>query len=250
MSMSIRLYRSLQAFVLMAICLFLAAKLISGKLDLYINLRFAPLTVFAIIALVLMVYALMRYPKAQLDGSDHHEHDHEHTHSISFYALVFLLLPVLIGILIPSRPLDATAASTRGVNVSAPMVGSASQTHPFEEAADQRNILDWIRIFNSESDLTPYLGQTAHVIGFVYKYQPLAENQFLVSRFVVTCCSADAIAVGMVVNWDQTTALSDNTWVNVKGIVKPYQLDNRPVPLIEATSVESVDQPDPPYLFP
>jgi putative membrane protein len=246
--MTTRLYRSLQAYVLLAICLFLAAKLISGKLSLYINLRFAPLTVFAIIALVLMTYALIRTPKAKLHEDD--DHHHEHTHSFSFYRFLLLLLPVLIGFLIPARPLDAAAASTRGVNVSAPMVGSASQTHPFEEAADQRNILDWIRIFNSETDLSPYLGQTAHVIGFVYKDKRLTENQFLVSRFVITCCSADASAIGMVVNWDQASALSENTWVNVKGAVKSYQLDDQPIPFIEAVSVEPVDQPNPPYLFP
>jgi uncharacterized repeat protein (TIGR03943 family) len=246
--MSTRLNRSLQAFVLLAIALFLAAKLISGKLDLYINLRFAPLTVFAIIALALMAYALMGHPRAENHEDDHH-HENEHTHSISFYALAFLLLPVLIGVLIPSRPLDAAAASTRGVNVSAPMVGS-SQTRPFEAAADQRNILDWIRIFNSERDLTPYLGQTAHVIGFVYKDQRLTENQFLVSRFVITCCSADAVAIGMVVSWDQASTLNENTWVDVKGAVKSYHLDDQPIPLIEASVVKLVDQPDTPYLFP
>jgi putative membrane protein len=245
-----KLYRSFQAFVLLTIASFLTVKLITGKLDLYINLRFAPLTVFAIIVLTLMIYALVRRPKEEFHQDEHHDHQHEHTHSISFSALIVLLIPILIGILIPARPLDAAAASTRGVNVSAPIVSSASQTLAFEGAADQRNVLDWIRIFNRGNDVTTYLGETANVIGFVYKDHRLAENQFLVSRFVITCCAADGFAIGMVVNWEQAGTLNENTWVNVKGAVKPYQLDDQPVPLIEADTVDIVEEPPQPYLFP
>jgi len=32
--------------------------------------------------------------------------------------------------------------------------------------------------------------------------------------------------------------------------VKPYQLEDQPVPLIEADSVEVVEEPPQPYLFP
>jgi uncharacterized repeat protein (TIGR03943 family) len=242
-----RLYRGLQAFILLAIAALLEVKFITGKLDLYINLRFAPLTVFAIIALVLMVYALLRYQKLESEQDDHHN---EHSHAMSVYTLVFLLIPVLIGVLIPARPLDAAAATTRGVNVSAPIVSSASQVQSFEAVADQRNVLDWIRIFNSGIDVTPYIGQTADVIGFVFRDQRLAGNQFLVSRFVITCCAADGLAIGMVVNWDQASALNENEWVRVKGAVKSYQLEGQAIPLIEADSVEVVEEPQQPYLFP
>jgi uncharacterized repeat protein (TIGR03943 family) len=245
-----KLYRAFQAFVLLAIAAFLEAKLLTGKLDLYINVRFAPLTVFAIIALVLMAYALMRYPKEESAEDDHDEHEHSHSHSVSISALVFLLIPVLVGVLIPARPLDAAAATTRGVNVSAPIVSSASQVQSFEAVADQRNILDWIRMFNNGTDVTAYTGETANVIGFVFKDQRLADHQFLVSRFVITCCAADGLAIGMVVNWDQSSTIPENTWVRVKGEVKPYALDGQPVPLIEADAVEVVQEPEQPYLFP
>ena len=242
------LYRALQAFVLLVIAAFLEAKFITGQLDLYINLRFAPLTVFAIIALALMAFALMRYPKVQSE-QDHYD-EHEHSHTISVYMLAVLLVPVLIGVLIPARPLDAAAATTRGVNVSAPIVSSAAQVQSFEAVADQRNVLDWIRVFNSGTEVTPYIGQSADVIGFVFRDQRLKENQFLVSRFVITCCAADGLAIGMVVNWDQTSTLTENTWVRVKGAVEPYQLEGQPVPLIQADSVEIVQEPEQPYLFP
>ena len=243
--MNPRLYRILQAFILSALFAFIGFKLISGTLSLYINMRFAPLTVFGIIALAIMTFVILRHP-----ASEQHEHDDAgHQHAISPGALVILFIPLLIGILIPARPLDATAASTRGMNVSAPMVGS-STTRELQSAADTRNILDWIVIFNSTNDLTPYLGQTARVTGFVYHDPRLPANQFIVSRFVITCCAADASAIGMIVDWGQSAGLTESSWVEVKGPVQASKLGGQPIPLIEASYVQSTPQPPQPYLYP
>jgi len=243
--MSLRLYRFLQSFILLALVVFIGFKLISGTLSLYINMQYMPLTVFGIIMLAIMTFVILRHSE-----SDEHEHnDSNHQHDISPSALVILIVPLLIGILIPVHPLDATAASTRGMNVSAPLVGS-SQTREFQSAADTRNILDWIVIFNSTNDLSPYVGQMARVTGFVYHDPRLPANQFIVSRFVITCCTADASAIGMIVNWDQSATLKESSWVEVKGPVQASKLGGLPIPLIEASYVQSTPQPDQPYLYP
>ena len=135
------------------------------------------------------------------------------------------------------------------MNVSAPLVGTSS-TREFQSAADTRNILDWIVIFNSTDDLSPYVGQTARVTGFVYHDPRLPANQFIVSRFVITCCTADASAIGMIVNWNQSTDLKESSWVEVKGPVQASKLGGQPIPLIEASYVQSTPQPDQPYLYP
>jgi putative membrane protein len=245
--MSHRLYRFLQAFILLALCIFLIDKLLSGKLSLYINIRYAPLTVFGILVLGMMTLALVRDPKTE---HDHQDSNHDHNHSASIRALAILFVPLLIAFLIPSRPLDASAATTRGMNVSAPLIGSSSQTRQFEATADTRNILDWIRIFNSGTDPAPYLGQTAKVTGFVYHDPRLPANQFIVSRFVITCCAADASAIGMIVIWDQSKELADSAWVEVKGPVQSAQLGGQPIPLIQAVLVQPLEQPQEPYLYP
>ena len=245
--MSLRLYRLLQAFLLLAICLFLLDKLLSGKLSLYINIRYAPLTVFGIVVLAMMALTLFREPKTD---HDHQDSNHEHKHSSPTRALIILFVPLLIAVLIPSHPLDAGAASTRGMNVSTPLIGASAQSRQFEAAADTRNILDWIRIFNSGSAPTPYLGQTAHVTGFVYHDPRLPANQFIVSRFVITCCAADASAIGMIVTWDGSKGLKDSAWVEVKGPVQSAQLGGQPIPLIQAILVQAFEQPQEPYLYP
>jgi putative membrane protein len=245
--MSIRHYRFLQAFILLALFMFIGFKLISGTLSLYINMRFMPLTVFGIAMLAIMTFVI--FPRSGSKTEEHDHHDSRGQHDISPSALVILIVPLLIGILIPAHPLDAAAASTRGMNVSAPLVGS-SQTREFQSAADTRNILDWIVIFNSTNDLSPYLGQTARVTGFVYHDPRLPANQFIVSRFVITCCTADASAIGMIVNWNQSAGLTQSSWVEVKGPVQASKLGGQPIPLIEASDVQSTLQPDQPYLYP
>lgn len=243
--MSLRRYRFLQAFILLALVVFIGFKLISGTLSLYINMQYMPLTVFGIIVLALMTFVIIRHPGVESDGHS----DSDHQHDISASALMILMIPLLIGLLIPVHPLDATAASTRGMNVSAPLVGNSS-TREFQSAADTRNILDWIVIFNSTDDLSPYVGQAARVTGFVYHDPRLPANQFIVSRFVITCCTADASAIGMIVNWDQSADLKESSWVEVKGPVQASKLGGQPIPLIEASYVQSTPQPDQPYLYP
>jgi putative membrane protein len=93
-------------------------------------------------------------------------------------------------------------------------------------------------------------GQQADVVGFVYHDARLAEGQFLVGRFTVTCCVADAAAIGMIVIWPPAQALPANAWVRVRGAVSAATLDGRPIPLIAAESVEQVAEPDNPYLYP
>jgi uncharacterized repeat protein (TIGR03943 family) len=226
---------------------FLLDKLLSGTLSLYINIRYAPLTIFGIFVLAIMALALFREPKT---GHDQQGSNHEHEHRTSTRALIILLIPLLIAVLIPSKPLDAGAASTRGMNVSTPLIGASAQSRQFEAAADTRNILDWIRIFNSGSAPTPYLGQTAKVTGFVYHDPRLPANQFIVSRFVITCCAADASAIGMIVTWDQSDALKESAWIEVKGPVQSAELGGQPIPLIQAVLVQPVQQPQEPYLYP
>jgi uncharacterized repeat protein (TIGR03943 family) len=161
-----------------------------------------------------------------------------------------MLVPLLIGVLIPARPLDSSAFATKGFNTNSPLVSADSSAQLFETDSEDRNVLDWLKLFNYETNLAPYIGQKASVIGFVYFDESLSENQFFVSRFVVTCCAADGFAVAMVGEWDQAATLEKDSWVLVKGTVQSITLNDQVVPLIQAESVQVVPAPEQPYLFP
>jgi uncharacterized repeat protein (TIGR03943 family) len=245
--MTNRLYRTLQALALTLLGVFLLEKLLTGKLIWYIHQRFFPLTLLGIVFLLGMGQIAYRAARRLPSHSGEEVSDHEHPRSL--WGLLILLIPLVFGWLLPSQPLSASALDSKGISTSAPLAeGGAPVT--FEAAPDERNILDWVRMFNSGEDLAPALGQTASVIGFVYHEPRLEEGRFMVSRFAIVCCAADAFAIGMVVDWPQAAALPQDAWVKVKGTVSQIAQNGQNVPLIQATSVELVDPPDQPYLFP
>ena len=237
--------------MLFGLFIFFALKAVNGQLTWYINVRFVPLTIFGMIFLGILAQAVFteirRSRQHELEHPDHH---HEHDHSPSTANLWFMLIPLAIGLLIPARPLDSSAFSTKGFNTSAPLVSSDSSARIFETESQERNILDWLKLFNFQDDISEFIGQEASVVGFVYFDENLQADQFYVSRFVVSCCAADGFAIAMPVSWNDSSTLKQDSWVLVRGTIDSITLNGSRAPMVIAESVEAVDIPDQPYLFP
>lgn len=245
-----RMYRSFQGLLLLGMCIFFASKAANGQLTWYINSRFVPLTIFGIIFLAVLAQIIFTEIKRSRQHDDEHDHEHDHDHAPSPVNLWFMLVPLLIGVLIPARPLDSSAFATKGFNTNSPLVSADSSAEIFETESENRNVLDWIRLFNLEENTSQFVGQKASVIGFVYFDETLSENQFFVSRFVVSCCAADGFALAMPVEWSGATAFEQDSWVLVKGTIESITLNDKVAPLIVADSVIAAPIPSQPYLFP
>jgi putative membrane protein len=251
--MSLRSYRILQALILFGLGIMFFQKFITDKLYYYINERFFWLVILAAAGLIILGAVLLE-SRAETQDHDHNEgHDHDHTHASGGkrWVLVIVAIPLALGYLIPANPLDANLIQSRGISNEA--IFSANQGQggiELNAPADQRTILDWIRAFNYSQDPAELQGETADVIGFVYHDPRLAEGQFLVGRLTVTCCVADAFAIGMVVEWPEAEQLKDNSWVHVRGPIQVLELDDVTLPLIVAESVKDTAPPAKPYLYP
>jgi putative membrane protein len=88
------------------------------------------------------------------------------------------------------------------------------------------------------------------VIGFVYRDPRFAENQFMVARFTITCCVADALAIGLVTEADDAADLPDDSWVRVEGTFAEGTLDGDAMPVLVAETVTPIEPPEHPYLYP
>jgi uncharacterized repeat protein (TIGR03943 family) len=258
--MSTRVYRILQGSILLGLGWLLFNKFLTGKLYYYINARFFALVFLAAAGFLLLGYVLLthRHTHTEAEGGNHappHDHHHEgHTHSQaghSPWSLVIVAIPLLLGLVIPPQPLDSGVIQSRGLaNESLLGNDSTGDSVELSQPADQRTILDWIRAFNYADDPTEFTGQTADVIGFVYHDPRLPDEQFLVGRLAITCCVADAFAIGMVVAWPEATELTESAWVHVRGPVEPLELEGSTLPLIRAESIKPTDPPNQPYIFP
>src|SRR5690242_2836291 len=158
--MSTRRYRLFQALIFLGLFLFLIAKMINTQVLWYINKRFIILTEIGIV--LLLVLALRLFLETRFVRTSHQDEEHgPHDHQPSFVNLWILSIPLLIGILIPAKPLESTAVSAKGLTTTSALISSNSSSHPFETESEQRNVLDWVKLFYFEKDLKPYVGQKA-----------------------------------------------------------------------------------------
>jgi len=253
--MSLRTYRWLQLGLTAALGAYLVARLLTGTIYYYINERFAALILAgAVIAFGLAygAWAGRRVPDvADLDPGLPPALDpvEARARRSRIWRVGMMSVPLVIGLGLPARPLGAGAIDTRGLNANAPLSASGNAQR-LEIAPEQRTILDWVRAVNYADDPDTVRGLPADVIGFVYHDPQLGTDRFMVARFMVTCCAADAAAVAAAVIWPDATGLVDNTWVRVRGTLDVTSYAGRPLPLIDAVSVEPTSEPDHPYMYP
>ncbi|SPF56630.1 conserved hypothetical protein [Candidatus Desulfosporosinus infrequens] len=102
------------------------------------------------------------------------------------------------------------------------------------------------------------------ITGFVYKDPKLAKNQFVISRFVITCCIVDATPIGIIVESPDALELKADTWVEVEGVLQKriiggaaniesvhnFHETEDGVPYLVVSGCKIVATPKDPYLAP
>jgi putative membrane protein len=246
--MSPKLDALLKSVVLAASGLMLYQKISAGTLAFYINKRFewlifAGMLIYLALALTLVYRLLMPATPRPVPATI------TRNSGTSWFAVLLLALPALVGFVAPARPLGASAISSRGIGLQSAPAGPGNSLQ--RTTSGPKNILDWLRMISTVGDPTQLAGQQADVVGFVYRNDPrFAKNQFMVSRFSVSCCVADAAALGLIVETDQLDQFKQDQWVRVVGRFKTGEFANEKVPVISAEKIEPTEQPDQPYLYP
>ncbi|MBE0341444.1 TIGR03943 family protein, partial [Paenibacillus sp. 28ISP30-2] len=93
-------------------------------------------------------------------------------------------------------------------------------------------------------------GKKMQVTGFVYKDGSLPGNGlFAVGRFLVMCCTADAMPFGIIVQSKKAPSFDKDTWVTIEGTLHATQKGNVPVLEIRSEKITAVAQPESPYVY-
>lgn len=236
--------------ILFGLSLYFAYNIISGNLTNYVNERFGWLSYLAVV-LFLGLGAASYMALRRGEHVHHHAHeghgdhdDHSHAH-IGWGIIAVATVPLLLGVLVPSRPLGAEAVDN--ISITPLTFGAANilSKDPLE-----RNVLDWLRVFSHGDTPAAFNGEQADVVGFVYREPDFPENHFMVARFTVSCCVADASAIGLPVYIADAGNVKDGDWVRVKGGFESGQFNQTETPILVAQNVETVTQPEHPYLYP
>jgi uncharacterized repeat protein (TIGR03943 family) len=166
------------------------------------------------------------------------------------YATRLLLVPVLLGLAVPPRPLGADALVQQSPTLNRVAQRSSESPIPDIQNTQAWTLYDWAVVASVDPLLV--VNQPAGVEGFVVQNPVLnvPDGQFMLARYVLNCCTADAGGVGMRVAWTNGQDLPNDQWVRVTGTVRTIEIDGIVHPLLVAQSVRVIAVPDQPYLTP
>ena len=155
-----------------------------------------------------------------------------------------MVVPVLLVVSLPPATLGTFSAGKRagfsgvGVTTTASDIGSGELTLVDVAAAQTTP--------EGEKALAKRAGDSVDFVGFVTRYDDTPADEFLLTRYVVTCCVADATVAQVRVVNVTPGAFADNDWVDVTGTIYPL---GREV-IVNASAVDGVARPAKPYLTP
>ncbi|MNM81884.1 hypothetical protein D3C81_938990 [compost metagenome] len=189
--------------------------------------------------------------------------------NISIYGL--FLFPLLLGILLPDQALGSMAAAKKGMTLGSPAL-SSDQLSTMFKAPDKYNvefaeiakiiyqqkiievkpevyseIIGAIELFKDQ-----FVGKKIKISGFVYADQSLKQDhEFILGRFLVQCCTADANPFGVLIITDQSIeSLQKDSWIEVQGVLRTELREGKEIIAISAEQITQISRPDTPYVYP
>lgn len=99
-------------------------------------------------------------------------------------------------------------------------------------------------------DINKFKGRNIELKGFVYKEDGLAQNQLVISRFLITHCVADASIIGFLSEIPEASSIDEDTWVEANGVLDTITYNGLELPFIKITNWTKISAPKEPYLYP
>ncbi|MBA3690077.1 MAG: TIGR03943 family protein [Actinobacteria bacterium] len=159
--------------------------------------------------------------------------------------LTLMILPVLVVLVLPPATLGnfSAAKKTRFSSVNLRTfygeITSTSEITLLSVAAGQTSDA-------GAEALAKRAGSDVDFVGFVTRYPDTPADELLLTRYVITCCVADATITQVRVVNVPPGRFEPNQWIEVKGQIYPL---GREV-IVNASSVAGVPRPAKPYLTP
>ena len=170
-------------------------------------------------------------------------HEEPFTRSEALGYLV-LILPVLVVFVLPPTALTSYAASRRSGISGAGFVTSAGDV-----ASGDLSLVDLagaMRTDEGQAALADRAGDEVSFTGLVSRDASTPADEFTLTRFVVSCCVADALSVQVRVASVPPGRFEKDQWVRVTGNFYPLAQEA----IVDATEIVEVQRPKKPYISP
>ena len=196
-----------------------------------------------LLILVVLFVVAFRRKRAGCCGHDHGQHGDE----IWIHGAV-LLLPLLYLGSIGNQSLGSYAFEKRNMNQDLKTYKPSDREMreekiqlPAGEVA-QPDLWQLVQYFDMLE------GETIRTRGVVYHDPNLPLDQIVIFRFLMTCCAADAVPVGVLVDASQSD-WPEETWLEVEGTVLRYRMAGKEIPLIVPDQIKKIPVADSLYII-
>jgi putative membrane protein len=98
--------------------------------------------------------------------------------------------------------------------------------------------------------MNDFIGKKVELSGFIYRESAMKDTQFVVARFALQCCSADAIPYGVLIDFASAKSFADDSWVKITGTIQTTTYKNQKIMKIDASQVEKMEAPKSQYVYP
>lgn len=82
------------------------------------------------------------------------------------------------------------------------------------------------------------------------KEDSFAQNQLVISRFLITHCIADASIVGFLSEFPEASSIDEDTWIEAMGTLDTIEFNGDILPVIKIDEWVEIQEPVTPYLYP
>lgn len=106
-------------------------------------------------------------------------------------------------------------------------------------------ILTTLDLFKNE-----FQGKTIEISGFVYRPDDLTNEQLVISRFAMSCCSADAAPYGVMVTYPRANQYEKDAWLKITGTIGKTVYNGNEIMQIKASKIEKLQPLANPYVYP
>lgn len=206
--------------------------LVSGRTSLYLSSRTA--WVVPVGAITLTIAGLGRLITARAEDPQPLGHR-------TAWGVGFVVLPVVAILVLPPAALGSYAASRRS------LASGLVSTAPNLEAGGEVTLASVAAAGWSEDarrSLVRRAGSRVSFEGIVARRDGQAADEFMLTRFIVSCCVADALSVQVRVVGAPLGRFDEDDWVRVSGAFYPVGKEV----VVDASEIEPIPRPDDPYL--
>ena len=248
---NISIEKIIQAGILFIISFIFIYAVISKQALLYVHVRHTGIIVFS--AIVFFIIGILTIRVA------FNVKYHTHSKRKKPLHLIYFLIPILLVLIIPHKPITAGSLAFNG-DILSFQKQKDENTSNFKSGRFLELENGFI-VMNDNTfgrwlpelylNLDSWIDKKIKIEGAVWKNpEVLTENEFAIGRMLMVCCAADMQPAGIIAQWSKSDELKEDDWIRVTGTISKTEYEGNFEPLILVSEVETIQRPSLEYVYP